>query len=50
MYTNVDCDTIAVNLVVSDGDLETEWKAAIDENMYLVQPAVDELNELFGDK
>lgn len=50
MYTNVDCDTLAVNLVVSDGDLETEWKAAIDENMYLVQPAVDELNELFGDK
>ena len=50
MYTNVDCDVIAVNLIVSDGDLETEWKAAVAENMYLAQPAVDELNELFGGK
>lgn len=47
MMTNINLDSIIANLVVSDGDLETEWKAAIAENAYIVDPAVEELNELF---
>ena len=47
MMTNVNLDSIIANLIVSDGDLETEWKAAIAENAYIVEPAVEELNELF---
>ena len=47
MMTNVNLDSIIANLIVSDGDLETEWKAAIAENAYIVDPAVEELNELF---
>ena len=47
--TNVNLDSIIANLIVSDGDIETEWKAAIAENAYIVDPAVAELNELFGE-
>lgn len=47
--TNVNLDSIIANLIVSDGDIETEWKAAIAENAYIVDPAVEELNELFAE-
>lgn len=47
--TNVNLNNIIANLIVSDGDIEAEWRAAIDENAYIVDPAVDELNELFGE-
>ena len=40
-------------LILKDGDLETNWKNWVDEKMQLVQPLLDELNqqkETLGDR
>lgn len=50
LLSEINYKTIFANLVVSEGDLETEWKAVIDEYAYIVDPALAELNELFGTK
>ncbi len=49
MVTNFDMQGIAANLLVSPGNIEEEWNKVIADNLYLIQPALDELNELFGD-
>lgn len=32
-------------LILKEGDLETNWKNWVDEKMQLVQPFLDELNQ-----
>ena len=34
-------------LVLMDGDLETNWRKWVDEKMLVIQPVIDELNEAF---
>lgn len=50
MLSEVNYKTLLANLIVAEGDLETNWKAAIAEYAYIIDPALAELNELFGDK
>ncbi|MBR3928860.1 MAG: hypothetical protein IKJ65_07650 [Clostridia bacterium] len=49
MMTEINYKSILANLIVAEGDLEENWKAVIDEYAYIVEPAVNELNELFGE-
>jgi len=46
----IDVDAFIADLIVDkDGDIEASWQAFIDENMTVVQAAIDELNtELLG--
>ena len=46
--TAIDYQSLVANLIVAEGDLEENWKKVIEENAYIVQPALDELNETFG--
>ncbi|MDO5378892.1 MAG: extracellular solute-binding protein [Clostridia bacterium] len=48
--TAIDYKSLCANLVVAQGDLETNWKNVIADNAYLVDPTVEELNETFGGK
>jgi putative aldouronate transport system substrate-binding protein len=50
MMTEIDYKSILANLIVAEGDLEENWKNVIAEYAYIVDPAVAELNELFGAK
>ena len=50
MMTEINYKSILANLIVAEGDLEENWKNAIAEYAYIVDPAVAELNELFGAK
>ena len=34
------------NLIVQEGDLETNWRNWVDEKMVLIQPYLDELNSM----
>ena len=36
------------NLVVGEGDLEENWQSIISENAYIIDPALQELNETFN--
>ncbi|MBQ3080531.1 MAG: hypothetical protein IJC48_11135 [Clostridia bacterium] len=49
LMTEINYKSILANLVVAEGDLEENWKAIIDEYAYIVEPAVNEMNELFGE-
>ena len=49
MMTEINYKSILANLIVAEGDLEENWKAVIEEYAYIVEPAVNELNELFGE-
>ena len=48
MMAEINLNAIITSLIVSDGDLEANWKSAIAEYAHIVDPAVAELNELFG--
>lgn len=37
-------------LVLEDGDIETNWKEWVDSQQYLIQPVLEELNAEFGGK
>lgn len=50
MMTEIDYKPILANQIVAEGDLEENWKNVIAEYAYIVDPAVAELNELFGAK
>ena len=50
MMTEINYKSIMANLIVAEGDLEENWKNVIAEYAYIVDPAVAELNELFGAK
>ena len=50
MMTEINYKSIMANLIVAEGDLEENWKKVIDEYAYIVDPAVAELNDLFGAK
>ena len=45
--TNINYGNMVINIVVSDEDVETLWKKAIEDNAYIVDPAIEELNEVF---
>lgn len=42
---NMDLSEEYAQLILKDGDLETNWKNWVDEKMQLVQPLLDELNQ-----
>ena len=42
---NMDLSEEYAQLILKDGDLETNWKNLVDEKMQLVQPLLDELNQ-----
>lgn len=42
---NVDLSEEYAQLILKEGDLETNWKNWVDEKMQLVQPFLDELNQ-----
>lgn len=42
---NMDLSEEYAQLILKDGDLETNWRNWVDEKMQLVQPLLDELNE-----
>ena len=46
--TAIDYRTIMANLVVGEGDLEENWQSIISENAYIIDPALQELNETFN--
>lgn len=50
MMTEINYKSNMTNLIVAEGDLEENWKKVIDEYAYIVDPAVAELNDLFGTK
>lgn len=48
--SNFDVNTLMVDLVVSKGDLETEWKEKLDSLKGILDPAIKEINaELIGE-
>lgn len=42
---NMDLSEEYAQLILKEGDLETNWRNWVDEKMQLVQPLLDELNE-----
>ena len=50
MMTEINYKSILANLIVAEGDLEENWKKVIADYAYIVDPAVAELNDLFGAK
>ena len=42
---NMDLSEEYAQLILKDGDLETNWRNWVNEKMQLVQPLLDELNE-----
>lgn len=49
-FSAIGCKTIErsgwdAQLILKEGDLETNWRNWVDEKMQLVQPLLDELNE-----
>ena len=46
--SGINWKAVITSLIVADGDLEENWKAVIAEYAHIVEPAVAELNELFG--
>ena len=47
-FSAIDYRTIMANLVVGEGDLEENWQSIISENAYIIDPALQELNETFN--
>ena len=45
LQANMDLSEEYAQLILKEGDLETNWRNWVDEKMQLVQPLLDELNE-----
>ena len=46
--TSIDYPQEYANLILQPGDLRVNWENWVEEKMPLVQPYLDELNDMYG--